>query len=179
MIFTAPQMLNNAKRCAVIFKLLFMAIEIERKFLIDQEKWEQLEKPGPMHLRQGYIFSDENKTIRVRVADDQAYITIKGSTTGMSRSEFEYRIPVADAAQMLDSLAVSELEKYRYNIAYAGKLWEVDVFLGHNEGLVVAEIELDSEDEQFELPPWVTTEVTGDKRYYNSKLSTNPFKSWG
>ncbi|AYL99443.1 CYTH domain-containing protein [Mucilaginibacter celer] len=155
-----------------------MAIEIERKFLVDKEKWQQLEKPTPMHLRQGYIFSDESKTIRLRIADDQAFITIKGSTTGMSRSEFEYAIPVADAAQMLDDLAVSELEKYRYNITYSGKLWEVDVFLGDNQGLVVAEIELDSEDEEFELPLWVTTEVTGDKRYYNSKLSIHPFKNW-
>ncbi len=156
-----------------------MAIEIERKFLVDKEKWQQLEKPVPMHLRQGYIFSDENKTIRIRVADDQAFITIKGSTTGMSRSEFEYTIPANEGVQLLDSFAVSELEKYRYNITFAGKLWEVDVFLGDNQGLLVAEIELDSEDEEFELPLWVTTEVTGDKRYYNSKLSTHPFKNWG
>ena len=155
-----------------------MAIEIERKFLVDKEKWQQLEKPVPMHLRQGYIFSDENKTIRIRVADDQAFITIKGSTTGMSRSEFEYTIPADEGIQLLDSFAVSELEKYRYNITFAGKLWEVDVFLGDNQGLLVAEIELDSEDEEFELPVWVTTEVTGDKRYYNSKLSTHPFKNW-
>lgn len=155
-----------------------MAIEIERKFLVDKEKWEQLEKPTPKHLRQGYIFSDESKTIRVRVADDLGYITIKGSTTGMSRSEFEYSIPANEGKELLDSFAVSELEKYRYNINYAGKLWEVDVFLGDNQGLMVAEIELESEDEQFELPQWVTTEVTGDKRYYNSKLSTHPFKNW-
>ena len=155
-----------------------MAIEIERKFLVDKEKWQQLEKPVPMHLRQGYIFSDENKTIRIRVADDQAFITIKGSTTGMSRSEFEYTIPANEGVQLLDNFAVSELEKYRYNITFAGKLWEVDVFLGENQGLLVAEIELDNEDEEFELPLWVTTEVTGDKRYYNSKLSTHPFKNW-
>ena len=155
-----------------------MAIEIERKFLVDKDKWQQFEKPAPMHLRQGYIFSDENKTIRIRVADDQAFITIKGSTTGMSRSEFEYTIPANEGVQLLDSFAVSELEKYRYNITFAGKLWEVDVFLGDNQGLLVAEIELDSEDEEFELPVWVTTEVTGDKRYYNSKLSTHPFKNW-
>jgi CYTH domain-containing protein len=146
--------------------------------LVDDVKWQQLEKPVPMHLRQGYIFSDENKTIRVRVADNVGTITIKGSTVGMSRSEFEYTIPADEGLQLLDNFAVSELEKYRYNITYAGKLWEVDVFLGDNEGLVVAEIELDSEEEQFELPQWITTEVTGDKRYYNSKLSTHPFKNW-
>jgi len=155
-----------------------MAIEIERKFLVDHEKWQALEKPEPMHFRQGYIFSDEKKTIRIRVTDAEAYITIKGSSAGFSRSEFEYTIPAADGVQLLDNFAVSELEKYRFNINYAGKLWEVDEFLGDNQGLLMAEIELDSEDEKFELPPWITTEVTGDKRYYNSFLSVNPFKSW-
>jgi len=155
-----------------------MAVEIERKFLVDHEKWQQLAKPDAMHFRQGYIFSDEKKTIRVRVTDTEAFITIKGITSGFSRSEFEYTIPTTDGIQLLDNFAVSELEKYRYNINYEGKLWEVDEFLGDNEGLLMAEIELNSEDEKFELPLWVTTEVTGDKRYYNSFLSVNPFKSW-
>ncbi|WP_121809826.1 CYTH domain-containing protein [Mucilaginibacter kameinonensis] len=155
-----------------------MAIEIERKFLVDHEKWQQVAKPEPMHFRQGYIFSDEKKTIRIRVTDAEGYITIKGSSAGFSRSEFEYIIPAADGVQLLDNFAVSELEKYRFNINYAGKLWEVDEFLGDNQGLLMAEIELDSEDEKFELPPWVTIEVTGDKRYYNSFLSVNPFKNW-
>ncbi|QEM02957.1 CYTH domain-containing protein [Mucilaginibacter rubeus] len=155
-----------------------MAIEIERKFLVDQEKWQQVTKPEAMHFRQGYIFSDEKKTIRVRVTDTEAYITIKGSTAGFSRSEFEYTIPAADGVQLLDNFAASELEKYRYRITYAGKLWEVDEFLGDNQGLLMAEIELGSEDEEFELPPWVTTEVTGDDRYYNARLSVHPFKNW-
>jgi CYTH domain-containing protein len=159
-------------------KTNLMAVEIERKFLVDHEKWQQLAKPDAMHFRQGYIFSDEKKTIRVRVTDTEAYITIKGSTAGFSRSEFEYTIPKADGVQLLDSFAASELEKYRYCITYAGKLWEVDEFLGNNQGLLMAEIELDSENEEFDLPPWATTEVTGDKRYYNSYLSSNPFKSW-
>lgn len=155
-----------------------MGVEIERKFLVDREKWQQIARPEATHFRQGYIFSDEKKTIRIRVTDVEAYITIKGSTAGVSRSEFEYTIPAADGVQLLDNFAVSELEKYRFNINYAGKLWEVDEFLGDNQGLLMAEIELDSEDEKFELPPWVTTEVTGDKRYYNSFLSVNPFKNW-
>ncbi len=155
-----------------------MAVEIERKFLVDHEKWQALVMPDAMHFRQGYIFSDEKKTIRIRVTDTEAFITIKGTTSGFSRSEFEYTIPTADGIQLLDNFAVSELEKYRYNINYAGKLWEVDEFLGDNKGLLMAEIELDSEDEKFELPPWVAIEVTGDKRYYNSFLSVNPFKSW-
>jgi adenylate cyclase len=155
-----------------------MGIEIERKFLVDHEKWQQVAKPGGMHFRQGYIFSDEKKTIRVRVTDTEAYITIKGSTAGFSRSEFEYTIPKADGTQLLDDFAASELEKYRYCITYADKLWEVDEFLGDNQGLLMAEIELGSEGEKFELPPWVTTEVTDDKRYYNSFLSVNPFKGW-
>ncbi len=155
-----------------------MAIEIERKFLVDQEKWRQVKKPEAVHFRQGYIFSDEKKTIRVRVTDTEAYITIKGSTAGFSRSEFEYTIPAADGVQLLDNFAASELEKYRYRITYAGKLWEVDEFLGDNQGLLMAEIELGSEDEEFELPPWVTTEVTGDDRYYNARLSVHPFKNW-
>ena len=155
-----------------------MSIEIERKFLVDREKWQLVTKPEAMHFRQGYIFSDEKKTIRVRVTDTEAYITIKGSTAGFSRSEFEYTIPAADGVQLLDNFAASELEKYRYRITYAGKLWEVDEFLGDNQGLLMAEIELGSEDEEFELPPWVTTEVTGDDRYYNARLSIYPFKNW-
>lgn len=155
-----------------------MAIEIERKFLVDQEKWQQVTKPEAMHFRQGYIFSDEKKTIRVRVTDTEAYITIKGSTAGFSRSEFEYTIPKTDGIELLDNFAVSELEKYRYRVAYAGKLWEVDEFLGDNQGLLMAEIELGREDEEFELPPWITTEVTGDDRYYNARLSVHPLKNW-
>ncbi|GGB02359.1 CYTH domain-containing protein [Mucilaginibacter rubeus] len=155
-----------------------MAIEIERKFLVDREKWQLVTKPEAMYFRQGYIFSDEKKTIRVRVTDTEAYITIKGSTAGFSRSEFEYTIPAADGVQLLDNFAASELEKYRYRIIYASKLWEVDEFLGDNQGLLMAEIELGSEDEEFELPPWVTTEVTGDDRYYNARLSVHPFKNW-
>jgi len=155
-----------------------MPVEIERKFLVDADKWRQFVKPEPMHIKQGYLYSDVDKTIRVRVVGEKAYLTIKGATTGISRSEYEYPIPVKDAIDLLDTLAVSFTEKNRYNINFAGHLWEVDVFFGDNAGLIVAEIELENEATEFELPGWVTVEVSADVRYYNSNLSVNPFNKW-
>lgn len=155
-----------------------MGIEIERKFLVDHEQWRQLSKPAGKHYRQGYILSDDIKTIRVRVTDEHGYITIKGKTKGISRLEYEYTIPVNEGVELLNNFATSELEKTRYCISYEGKIWEVDDFLGENQGLLVAEIELEDETETFKLPPWITVEVTGDKKYYNSALSLNPFKRW-
>jgi CYTH domain-containing protein len=156
-----------------------MGIEIERKFLVDHEKWNQLVKPAGIRYRQGYVLSDSQRTIRIRVAGQQGFITFKGATTGISRKEYEYKIPVDDGNELLDSFALSEVEKVRYRINYAGKLWEVDEFFGDNEGLIMAEIELQHENEQFALPDWVTLEVSSDERYFNSFLSTNPFKNWG
>ncbi|MDN3547101.1 CYTH domain-containing protein [Mucilaginibacter aquaedulcis] len=156
-----------------------MAVEIERKFLVDHEKWRQLIKPDGKHYRQGYIFSDATKTIRVRVTPEHGYITIKGASKGISRKEYEYTIPAQEGVELLDNFAVSELEKVRYNITFEGKLWEVDEFLGENKGLLMAEIELEHEAETFKLPDWITTEVTDDKRYYNSFLSVNPYSRWG
>jgi CYTH domain-containing protein len=155
-----------------------MGVEIERKFLVDQEKWQQLAKPAGTHYRQGYILSEAAKTIRVRITDKQGYLTIKGATQGISRKEYEYTIPVNEGAELLDNFAEAELEKYRYCITFAGKVWEVDEFLGDNQGLLIAEIELQDEKEAFELPPWVTVEVSGDKKYYNSHLSVHPFSKW-
>jgi len=155
-----------------------MGIEIERKFLVDQEQWQQLPKPVGVRFRQGYILSDESKTIRIRVTPDEAFITIKGKTAGLSRLEYEYKIPAAEGDELLDNFALSELAKRRYYIDVAGKTWEVDEFLGANKGLLVAEIELLSEDEKFIIPSWITTEVTGDERYYNSRLATKPFNTW-
>ena len=155
-----------------------MAVEIERKFLVDKEKWDKVDKPTGKHYRQGYILSDDIKTIRVRVTDELGYMTIKGKTKGISRLEYEYTIPVNEGVELLNNFAVSELEKIRYCINYEGKIWEIDEFLGDNQGLLVAEIELEDESETFKLPPWVTIEVTGDKKYYNSDLSVNPFNSW-
>jgi len=156
-----------------------MGVEIERKFLVDHEKWKKLEKPPGIKYRQGYLLSEEQRTIRIRVTSEQGFITFKGATTSITRDEYEYKIPVEDANHLLDAFALSEVAKLRYRINFAGKLWEVDEFSGDNEGLIMAEIELRHEDEKFSLPPWVTMEVSADKRYYNSCLSVNPFKNWG
>lgn len=155
-----------------------MGLEIERKFLVNHAKWAVTEKPKGEFYRQGYMLTDPNKTIRVRATDTKGFLTIKGKSEGATRAEFEYEIPKEEAIQLLDIFAVSDLIKYRYKVVFAEKLWEVDVFLGENEGLIVAEIELSSEDETFDLPDWVAEEVTGEKKYYNSNLSTLPFKQW-
>ncbi len=156
-----------------------MPQEIERKFLVNDKAWKELSKPEGQLYRQGYILAEPDKTIRVRQTDKTAYLTIKGITTGASRAEYEYEIPLQDANELLDNFAVTELSKTRYKMPFGGKLWEVDVFTGNNEGLVVAEIELRSEDETFELPAWVGEEVTGDVRYYNSNLTVRPYGKWG
>jgi len=156
-----------------------MGLEIERKFLVDHEKWAMVGKPDGTRYRQGYLVDEAGKTIRVRAAGKKGFITIKGSTTGITRKEFEYEIPVEEAIQLIDGFAVSEVEKIRYRITFEGKLWEVDEFWGDNKGLLMAEIELKQEDEAFEKPDWITLEVSDDKRYYNSYLAKNPFKDWG
>lgn len=156
-----------------------MGIEIERKFLVDRDKWNDLAKPAGRLFKQGYILSDANRTVRIRVTNDAAWITLKGSTTGITRREYEYSIPIPDGNEMLARLTVSSLEKTRYEIEFAGKVWEVDVFAGVNDGLIVAEIELDREDEAFEKPNWIMDEVTDDHRYANSSLSVMPYKDWG
>jgi adenylate cyclase len=155
-----------------------MGVEIERKFLVDHDRWKQLQKPQGLIIRQGYMLKDAAKTIRIRVKDDLSYITIKGKTEGISRSEYEYAIPLKDGNELLAAFCDAVVDKVRYCINFAGKLWEVDVFNGDNEGLIVAEIELDHDQEAFELPDWVATEVTDDSRYYNSNLSVNPYKNW-
>ena len=155
-----------------------MGLEIERKFLVNHAKWAATKKPKREFYRQGYILTDPNKTIRVRATDTKCFLTIKGKTEGATRAEFEYEIPKEEAIQLLDMFAVSDLTKYRYKVFFAEKLWEVDVFLGENEGLIVAEMELASEDETFDLPEWAAEEVTGVNKYYNSNLSTFPFNRW-
>ncbi len=156
-----------------------MGVEIERKFLVDHSKWNEIKKPQGTHFRQGYLVDDSKRTIRVRTTDTKGFITIKGTTSGITRKEFEYNIPVAEGNELLNAFAESEVDKIRYCITVEGKLWEVDVFAGDNEGLIMAEIELESEDETFTKPNWVTIEVSDDERYYNSNLSKNPFKNWG
>lgn len=155
-----------------------MGKEIERKFLIDLQQWDKLSKPEGKLFRQGYLLTDKDKTIRVRATATKGFLTIKGQTIGATRMEYEYEIPVAEATELLDNFSLSELSKTRYEIPFSGKLWEVDVFLGDNEGLIVAEIELDSEDEIFALPDWVSREVTEEEKYYNSNLTVTPFKDW-
>jgi adenylate cyclase len=154
-----------------------MAIEIERKFLVRGDSW-RLSATGKRY-RQGYLSVDADRTVRVRVAGNEGFLTIKGKTEGTARSEFEYSIPLCDAALLLDQLCLRPLiEKTRYTVEYAGRAWEVDEFAGENSGLILAEVELDSIDEQIALPPWAGEEVTDDFRYYNASLVQNPYRSW-
>ena len=155
-----------------------MGIEIERKFLVSHAKWEQLEKPLGDFYRQGYLLTDPHKTIRVRQTFDQGFITIKGISVGATRSEYEYEIPFLEAKELLDQFSVAELSKLRYKIYIENHLWEVDVFSENNQGLIVAEIELESEDEAFDLPLWIDREVTGEEKYHNSNLVKEPFNKW-
>lgn len=155
-----------------------MAVETERKFLVNKEKWNALTKPESHIIWQGYITTDPDKTIRVRIRDEEAYLTIKGASEGFSRTEIECNIPLTTATEMLQQFSVSEIEKERYEIRHQNKVWEVDVFHGKNEGLVVAEIELEDESEAFDKPEWITEEVTDDARYYNAQLSLHPFSTW-
>jgi len=154
-----------------------MGIEIERKFLLKGEGWRGLGQPTLM--RQGYLVADPVRTVRVRIEGERAVITIKSKSTGASRGEWEYEIPVPDAAELLERLCEQPLvEKVRHRIEHAGHTWEVDEFQGENAGLVVAEIELGSEDEAFDTPDWIGQEVTGDPRYYNSSLIRLPYSKW-
>jgi len=155
-----------------------MGIEIERKFLVDHEKWSQVNKPAGTHYRQGYILADSGRTVRVRISDKNAFLNLKSKSTNMSRHEYEYEIPLEEGKEILDNLVLNGTEKVRYRIDFSGKVWEVDVFLGGNAGLIIAEIELESEDERFEKPEWVTNEVTDDGRYTNAALAKFPFKQW-
>jgi adenylate cyclase len=154
-----------------------MGIEIERKFLLANDAWRGQGQPTLM--RQGYLAADPVRTVRVRIEGGRAVITIKSKSVGASRGEWEYEIPVPDAAELLDRLCEKPLvEKTRHRIDYAGHTWEVDEFAGENAGLVVAEIELGSEDEAFDKPAWIGREVTGDPRYYNSSLIRLPYSRW-
>ncbi|MEO8854865.1 MAG: UPF0158 family protein, partial [Ginsengibacter sp.] len=155
-----------------------MPLEIERKYLVNLTKWLALSKPRGNHYRQGYIVTDPKKTIRIRITEAASFITIKGETTGATRSEYEYKIPREDAEELLNNFCVAALEKIRYKIRHKNKLWEVDEFLGENEGLIFAEIELKEEDETFEIPEWVANEITGEERYYNANLVQNPYQNW-
>lgn len=154
-----------------------MGVEIERKFLLRGDGWRALGQP--VLLRQGYLSSDARCVVRVRIEGDAAVVTIKGRSVGATRGEWEYPIPLADADELLAGLCQQPLiEKYRRRIAFDGMVWEVDEFLGANAGLLVAEIELTSEDQPFAKPDWIGDEVTGDARYYNANLIRQPFSQW-
>ena len=152
-----------------------MATEIERKFLV---QWTQWRNGTGTKIKQGYLNRDKARTVRVRVRADQVFLTVKGLTQGASRAEFEYEIPLTDAEELLKLSDGPIIEKTRYVVVHEGSKWEVDEFEGDNSGLVVAEIELQSQDEQFSRPPWLGREVTDDNRYYNSSLASHPYRDW-
>lgn len=154
-----------------------MAKEIERKFLVKNEDFKK-QAQGTMY-RQGYLNSIKERTVRVRTVGDKAFMTVKGITVGATRAEYEYEIPFNDCNEMLDNLAEKPIiEKKRYKIPQGEFTWEIDEFFGENQGLVVAEIELQSEDQKFDKPDWVGEEVTGDPKYFNSNLIKNPYTKW-
>lgn len=154
-----------------------MAIEIERKYLLTSDDYKI--SSTSKTIVQGYICSDKNRVVRVRIYGEKAYITIKNATIGFARNEFEYAIPVADAQVMLAEICEKPIiEKVRHRYEHKGFCWEIDEFHGENEGLVMAEIELPSVDCQFEKPTFIGAEVTNDSRYYNASLIKNPYKNW-
>jgi len=154
-----------------------MAQEIERKFLIKHNTWPKLD--GGKRYRQGYLSTVKERTVRVRTVNGQGFITVKGITIGAARSEYEYEIPYADANEMMERLCPRPLiEKRRYRIPYRGLIWEVDEFEGENRGLVVAEVELKSQEQVLSIPEWVGQEVTQDARYFNDSLALHPFATW-
>jgi adenylate cyclase len=155
-----------------------MAIEIERKFLLRDESWRDSANEGTP-FRQGYLIGAERASVRVRIEGDQANINIKSATLGIHRQEYEYPIPLQEAEELLDTLCeLPQISKTRYLVPYGDHTWEIDVFDGDNAGLVVAEVELNAEDEVFARPPWIGEEVSGDTRYYNVCLVKHPYKDW-
>jgi len=155
-----------------------MAIEIERKFLLSSAAWRAQVCERTL-LRQGYLANTERASVRVRLAGDAGVLSVKTMTRSMSRAEYEADIPAQDAREMLERLCEGALiEKWRHIVQHAGDRWEIDEFLGDNAGLIIAELELDSEQQAFERPPWFGDEVTHDERYFNVRLSQQPFSQW-
>jgi adenylate cyclase len=153
-----------------------MGVEIERKYLVRDTGI--LDEADGIAYRQGYLSTDPDRTVRIRRAGEHGYVTIKGRSHGATRAEFEYEIPPSDADDMLLLCVGPVIDKIRHRIEYAGRIWEVDVFGGANEGLVVAEVELPSEEADIDLPRWVGDEVTDDPRYFNANLVAHPFRDW-
>lgn len=155
-----------------------MPLEIEHKYLVNPEAWAKVVPYKSVSLQQAYLLTDPEKTIRVRTMNEEAYLTIKGKSQGASRAEYEYGIPIAEARELILHFGSKPVEKTRHYVQVEGKTWEVDEFKGANEGLLVAEIELQSEEESYVLPEWAELNVTQDQRYANSNLSIKPFSTW-
>lgn len=156
-----------------------MADEIERKFLIKSADWRSA-VTGNKTIKQGYMAVNDQCAVRIRITDSDAYLTIKSSGLDIARKEYEYTIPIADAEEMMNKFCTGhKIEKVRYYVDYQGSVWEVDVFEGDNQGLVVAEIELSSVKEEVSLPSWAGVEVSADARYRNNNLATHPYVNWG
>lgn len=153
-----------------------MATEIERKFLVTGDDWKSSSEGT--RIAQGYLSIDADRTVRVRLAGNDAWITIKGRTEGISRAEFEYPVPQDEARELLKLCLPSVIDKTRHQVSFGGHVWEVDVFHGDNSGLILAEVELADESVVPELPPWAGMEVSDDSRYYNSSLSSLPFRDF-
>ena len=155
-----------------------MAVEIERKFLVKNDKWRNNILSESV-IKQGYIANQENATVRIRVARDSAWLNIKGATSGIRRAEFEYPIPLEDAEAILQGVAQRPyISKTRYKVKCGNHIWDLDLFEGENRGLVMAEVELKNETEPFEMPEWAGEEVSGDPRYYNASLVKTPYTAW-
>ncbi len=162
-----------------------MGIEIERKYLVNEDKWrshkEYLQSQSLIQGQsycQGYILANNETTVRVRIAGEQGYLTIKSKTVGLTRTEFEYLIPVQDAQEMLHNLCIKPLiEKFRYKITIDNLIWEVDEFEGENKGLIIAEVELENEAQAINIPPWIEQEVN-EQKYFNFYLVKHPYSQW-
>lgn len=152
-----------------------MATEIERKYLVISNDW----KADKVHtIVQGYLSKDKERIVRIRIYDSFAYITIKGITKGISRAEYEYEIPLQDGLELLKICIRPIIEKKRSIVEYKKKKWEIDEFAGDNSGLIIAEIELEDQEDKCELPPWIGKDVSDDARYYNASLIENPYNTW-
>ncbi|HBN03956.1 MAG TPA: adenylate cyclase [Bacteroidetes bacterium] len=154
-----------------------MAQEIERKFRVANDDWRAM-ATSSSSLKQGYLSSSAEATVRVRLEDNLGTVTIKSKTNGITRNEFEYAIPAQEAKELLMLCSGPLIEKIRYRIPQENHTWEIDVFEGDNDGLIIAEIELTSDEDYFAKPQWLGEEVSGDSRYYNSNLATHPYVNW-
>ena len=154
-----------------------MTVEIERRFLIENDKWHQY-ADEPLLLKQAYLSVEKERTVRVRIVGQRAWLTLKGYISELSRSEFEYEIPLADAEKMMETMCPFKMEKYRYRVGWGGSRFEIDLVLGDNAPLVVAEIELPDENADFDRPDWLGREITSDGMFTNAYLSKHPFSTW-